>query len=117
MEMRYGWIVATAALLSCDRKTGLDPAKHLDVISIQGNGEQTEPSITASEISLRRKFEGKTVFTIKCDDNWHASPDCHRMDLFRTSFPIVSLLSKESELLDGDLPFRCRRACPWCIKG
>jgi hypothetical protein len=68
-----------------------------------------------AEIAQRTRFEGRMVFTIKCDPAWHSSRDCHGMDMFRSSFEVTELTIKAGVLMEGDQPFRIRWACPKCV--
>lgn len=79
--------------------------------------EAAPPSdLNPQERARRSAFEGRTVYTIKCDDCWHALRTCSKMDLFRSSFPVNELVVRDGVLLEKGVRFRYRWACPLCTK-
>jgi hypothetical protein len=113
--MRFPTALLLLGLAACDPK----PTPPVLIPTSPAAVVQTSPERAVeespAELTQRTRFEGRTVFTIKCDPTWHASRDCHDMDIFRSSFPVTVLTLKRGVLMEGDQPFRHRFACPKCV--
>ena len=104
-------LVLVCLLASCDSRPPSAAGR-------DANGDRlTFEDLQAREPSHRTRFEGQSVYTIKCDLFWHASRECPKMDLYRSSFPVTTLLLEDGILMEEDALFRDRLACPHCVRG